>query len=162
MLSEEESTCVYQFLSKHTITPLPQCLQVLSYPKVAINKAIIGSFSSSNTTRTNHIVAYMDKNCSIVKYGAVQRLLTVKHTPETFHIALLYPLRVCACNALQQLQQEVPEELVNYCSIISSDFMSCSSQSPTLVMIFTEDIIMQVFNVNSSLCSLVNENERET
>ena len=135
---------------------------MLSYPKIAINKAIIGSSLSSNSTRTNHIVAYPDKNCTIVKYGAVQRLLTVKHTPETFNIALLYPLIVCACKALQELLQAVPEELVNYCSTISSDFMSCTSQSPTLVVVFTTDIIMQVFNINSSLCSLVNESEKET
>ena len=162
VLSEEESSCVYQFLAEHTTTPLPQCLQVLSYPKIAINKAIIGSSLSSNTTRTNHIVAYMDKNCTVVKYGAIQRLLTVRHTPEKFDIALLYPLRVCACNALQELQRAVPEELVNYFSTISSDFMSCTSQSPTLIVVFTGDIIMQVFNINSSLCSIVNESEKET
>lgn len=162
MLWYLHESLICQLLSTCTTTPFSHNFQVTSYAKVAIKKKVIGSISARNTTRTSHIVAYMDKTCTGVRYGAVHRLLTVKHTPETFNLALLYPLSVCLSKFLQQLQQTIPAELVNYCHFIVSDYVSCTSQSSHLLAVFTDDIIMQVFDVNSSLCVLVNESEKET
>ena len=46
----------------------------------------------------------------------------------------------------------VPAEIIDYCYFI---------QSSSLVAVFTDDIIVQVFDAHSSLCSLVNEFEKE-
>lgn len=148
-------------ISTCTTTHLSQDIQVTTYPKVLIRNSIIGTSSAKSTMRTNHIVTYTNKNFTGVQYGSVHKLLTIKSASETFNLVLLYPLSVSSCMPLQQIQQTIPEEIINHWNFIASDYVSCCNQSSSLVAVFIDDIIMQLFDVNSSLCSLVNEFEKE-
>ena len=93
-LLEEEFSCICQLLFFCTTKDLSHHTDVTSYPKVQVRNSIVGSSSSKNDTHTNHIVAGMNKSSNSIHYEAVYKLITVNHGPETFHVALLYPMLV--------------------------------------------------------------------
>ena len=150
-----------RLISTCTTARLSQDTQVTTYPKVLIRNNIIGTSLAKSTTRTNHIVTYTSRSFTGIQYGSVHRLLTIKNGPKTFNLVLLYPLSVSSCRPLQQIQQTIPEEIINHWNFIASDYVSCCNQSSSLVAVFIDDIVMQLFDVNSSLCPLVNEFEKE-
>ena len=101
----------------------------------------------------------MDEASNEVRYGTVEKLVTVNFDPDPLHIALFYPFTVTSCTALQDLHRtSFTEELTRYYPLITRDFVSIQSRSVSLVVINTDTIIMQLFDVILSLCPLVNEN----
>ena len=57
--------------------------------------------------------------------------------------------------ALEWIQWTVPAEIIGYCNLITTDFVSCCSQSSSSVAILLDDVLMQVLDINSSQCPLV-------
>ena len=102
----------------------------------------------------------MNKSSNSIHYGTVYKLLTVNQCPETFHMALLYSISVSSCRALEQIQPAVPAEIIGSYNMISSNYVSSCSQSTSLAAVFIDDIIVQDFEVNSTLCPLDNKFEK--
>ncbi len=157
MLSDEETSCINQCLSGENENPLCPPFQVIMYQKVVVNKTIVCSLSEKVTTRNNHTIAYTTN--SGVKYGILKKLVTVqKADSESLHFALINPVLVGPCAALEQIV--FPVEIAHFASIISMDFVSVKKQSSRLIAIFTDSIVMKLFNVDVALIPLVNEHEK--
>ncbi len=157
-LSDEELSCINQFLSAGNSNPLCPPFQVITYPKVAVNKTIICSLSVRTTTRNNHTIVYIMTSSGVL-YGILQKLITVHlRASESLHLALINTIVVGPCTPLQQIT--FPMELANYSHTITSDFVSAMSQSSNLIAVATDDIIMNIFDINVALTPLVNETEK--
>ena len=75
------------------------------------------------------------------------------------HSLSLYDQDVCdskqQCRALEQIQLTVSAEIICYYNLIATDFDLSCSQSSSSVAILDDDILMQVFDINSSLCPVL-------
>lgn len=154
VLSDEELGAINHSLHADNRNPLCTPFQVITYPKVAVNKTIV--CTSRTTTRNNRTISYTTN--SGVQYGVVQKLVTVYlESSDPLHFTLINPLMIGTCSALQQLA--FPIELADYHNIITTDFLSVVSRSSHLTAIITDNITMKMFDINLALTHLVNESE---
>lgn len=158
-LNDEEISCINSFLSSCNTTLLSPPFQVMSYPRVTVNKNMISIISDRTTSRNNHTVVYTDKTCTAIQYGTVKKLITVSISDsEPLHLALVNRIEVGPCQAFSKIT--FPAEVVSQFHILTMDFVSVIGHSTDLIAISTDNIIMKLFDLNGALCPLVHENEK--
>ena len=131
------------------------------YPHELKYLALLTNFNRSTDTYAPEFTVYTSKSYTGIQYYECTGCLlsTTLMKDSTWHCCIQY--QFTSCTALEEIQRTVPAEITDHCNFITSDYIPCCSQSSSLVAVFTDGIIVQVFDANSSLWSLVNEFEKE-
>ena len=82
-------------------------------------------------TLARSCMTFGKKSCEILL--AQFFYISCTKTPETYHVALLYPFAVSSWTTLGQIQATVSAEIKSYYKLITSDYVSCCSQSSSLI-----------------------------
>lgn len=161
-LDHEESVTVNQLLRCNTGTGLNE-IHVVTYTKIRHHAHVIFSKSAKKVRKRNsYTVALSDPQADEnLKYGEVEKfVICVPDTQESIHIAIIKPLRVTCCEALNNLNY--PHELQGLATVLSADFVSVVDEPESKVAIPLEHIVMKCFNISTvgfARITLVNEGE---
>lgn len=138
-LEGDEARAVCSFMGSNSHT------DVLVHRKLLVNRRLICSRQNRVTKRNSYTVAYTDPQPPHpVRYGTVEKLVTLCHSENVTILAIIRPLRVVGC----KLSLTFPPALQQYSEMLLSDFVSICS-SGRVVTVSVESVCFKCFDIST-------------